>query len=47
VLHPRAMHWQREAVDQLALSFELAGGSYATVVLREIAELFRPGIEPL
>ena len=47
VLHPRKMHWQREAVDQLALSFELAGGSYATVVLREIAELFRPGIEPL
>ena len=47
VLYPRAMHWQREAGDQLALSFELAGGSYATVVLREIAELFRPGIEPL
>jgi tRNA pseudouridine13 synthase len=47
VLTPQNMHWQRLAVDQLELSFDLSGGCFATVILREIAELFRPPIEPL
>ena len=47
VLLPQAMHWQRVGDDQLALAFELAGGCFATVILREIAELFRPKIESL
>ena len=47
VLTPQNMHWQRLAVDQLELSFDLSGGCFATVVLREIAELFRPPIESL
>jgi tRNA pseudouridine13 synthase len=47
VLTPQNMHWQRLAVDQLELSFDLSGGCFATVILREIAELFRPPIESL
>ena len=47
ILLPQNMHWQRLAVDQLELSFDLSGGCFATVILREIAELFRPPIESL
>lgn len=47
ILLPQNMHWQRLAVDQLELSFDLSGGCFATVILREIAELFRPTIESL
>ena len=47
VLIPQNMHWQRLGVDQLELSFDLSGGCFATVILREIAELFRPPIESL
>jgi len=31
----------------LELSFDLSGGCFATVILREIAELFRPPVESL
>jgi tRNA pseudouridine13 synthase len=47
ILLPQNMHWQRLAVDQLELSFDLSGGCFATVILREIAELFRPPVESL
>jgi len=47
VLTPQNMHWQRLGVDQLELSFDLSGGCFATVILREIAELFRPPIVSL
>ena len=47
VLMPDSLHWQRLGADQLELSFGLSAGGYATVVLREIAELFRPQIQAL
>lgn len=47
ILQPQAMAWQRLDRDQLQLTFELSGGCFATVILREIAELFRPKIEVL
>ncbi len=47
ILKPQNMHWQRFGVDQLELGFDLSGGCFATVILREIAELFRPPIESL
>lgn len=36
-LLPQSLQWQWLADDQLQLSFELPAGSYATVVLRELA----------
>jgi tRNA(Glu) U13 pseudouridine synthase TruD len=33
--------------DQLQLAFSLPAGSYATALLREIAELFRPEFNAL
>jgi tRNA pseudouridine13 synthase len=47
VLVPSALQWKCLGADQLELSFGLAAGGYATVVLREIAELFRPRIQAL
>jgi tRNA pseudouridine13 synthase len=47
VLVPDALQWKRLEPDQLELSFGLTTGGYATVVLREIAELFRPQIQAL
>jgi len=47
VLMPDSLHWQRLGAGQLELSFGLPAGAYATVVLREIAELFRPQIQAL
>lgn len=47
VLMPDSLEWKRFGADQLELSFGLAAGGYATVVLREIAELFRPQIQAL
>jgi tRNA pseudouridine13 synthase len=47
VLVPDALQWQRLGSDQLELSFGLTTGGFATVVLREIAELFRPQIQAL
>ena len=47
VLLPDSLHWKRLAGDQLELSFGLAAGGFATVILREIAELFRPQIQAL
>jgi tRNA pseudouridine13 synthase len=46
-LLPDALQWKRLELDQLELSFGLTTGGYATVVLREIAELFRPQIQAL
>ena len=47
VLVPELLQWKLLQADQLELSFCLPAGGYATVILREIAELFRPRIEPL
>jgi len=47
VLVPEGLAWKLLAEDQLELCFGLTGGGYATVVLREIAELFRPQIQAL
>lgn len=47
VLVPDALQWKRLGPDQLELSFGLVAGGFATVVLREIAELFRPQIQAL
>jgi tRNA pseudouridine13 synthase len=47
VLVPDSLQWKHLAEDQLELSFGLAAGGFATVVLREIAELFRPPIQAL
>lgn len=47
VLVADSLQWTRLGVDQLELSFTLAAGGFATVVLREIAELFRPRIHAL
>jgi tRNA pseudouridine13 synthase len=47
VLLPDSLHWQRLGEDQLELSFGLSGGCFATMVLREVAELFRPQIPAL
>ncbi len=47
VLVPDALDWKRLGEDQLELSFGLAAGGFATVILREIAELFRPRIQAL
>ncbi len=47
VLVPDALQWKRLDRDRLELSFGLSAGSFATVVLREITELFRPQIRAL
>ncbi len=47
VLMANSLQWKRLETDQLELSFTLAAGGFATVVLREIAELFRPRIHAL
>ena len=47
VLVPQELQWKLLQPDQLELSFTLPAGGYATVILREIAELFRPRIEAL
>ena len=47
VLMADCLQWKRLEADQLELSFTLAAGGFATVVLREIAELFRPRIHAL
>ena len=46
-LVPGSFQWKRLGTDQLELSFSLPAGGFATVVLREIAELFRPRIQAL
>ena len=47
LLRPRGLAWKWVAEDQLQLSFALPNGAYATALLREIAELFRPEFKAL
>ena len=47
ILRPQSMAWRRLQSDQLELSFVLASGCFATVILREVAELFRPQFKPV
>jgi len=47
ILQPNKFCYKQLAEDQFEFNFELPNGSYATAVLREIAELFRPEITRL
>ena len=47
ILRPNNFCYKSLADDQFEFNFELPNGSYATAVLREIAELFRPEITGL
>ncbi len=47
LLHPQNLVSQWLADDQLQFSFALPAGAYATALLREIAELFRPEFKAL
>lgn len=47
MLQPLNICFEQLAEDQFKFNFELPNGSYATAVLREIAELFRPEITGL
>ena len=47
ILQPLNICFEQLAEDQFKFNFELPNGSYATAVLREIAELFRPEITGL
>lgn len=47
MLQPLNICFEQLAKDQFKFNFELPNGSYATAVLREIAELFRPEITGL
>lgn len=44
ILRPDKFSYKQLAEGQFEFSFELPNGSYATAILREIAELFRPEI---
>ena len=44
ILQPKNLSFKLRAQNQIEFNFELPNGSYATAVLREIAELFRPEI---
>ena len=44
---PQNLKYRYIEADAVELSFSLPAGSYATAVLREIAELFRPGMTAL
>jgi tRNA pseudouridine13 synthase len=47
LLRPENLRWTWLQEDQLQLAFSLPAGSYATALLREIAELFRPEFNAL
>ena len=47
LLRPQGMAIEWLAKDELLLSFALPNGAYATALLREIAELFRPEFKAL
>ena len=47
ILRPENLRWTWLQKDQLQLSFGLPSGAYATALLREIAELFRPEFNAL
>ena len=47
ILRPENLHWTWLQQGQLQLSFSLPAGAYATALLREIAELFRPEFNAL
>jgi len=44
IIQPKNFSYKAHAESQFEFNFELSNGSYATAVLREIAELFRPEI---
>ena len=44
ILQPQNLSYKAHSESQFEFNFELPSGSYATAVLREIAELFRPEI---
>lgn len=44
ILQPNQLSYKAHTQSQIEFNFELPNGSYATAVLREIAELFRPEI---
>lgn len=47
ILQPEKLSYKALGKNQYTFNFELPNGSYATAVLREIAELFRPEIARL
>ena len=47
ILQPQKLSFKALSESQFGFNFELPNGSYATAVLREIAELFRPEITRL
>jgi tRNA pseudouridine13 synthase len=47
ILKPSELTYQQEQEGQFELNFELPAGSYATAILREIAQLIRPEFKRL